>query len=168
MSVLAIWVDGASNVHDKKLPGGWASVYVYNRMLMQVQYDGECPTTNQRMELMGALMGLKNLNLYDTLKNLEYNEINMYSDSAYLINCMNERWYVKWRFNNWKTGDFHDTVKGGQAVKNRDLWEELLSLVEELKSKHIYVRWVKVKGHKGLVFNEVADKLAVKGKKSVV
>lgn len=160
MAELQIWSDGASNVHSPKLPGGWSYVYVINNMQMDQGYAGEAPTTNQRMEIMGALKGLDRALTSDFIKENDIDSIQVVTDSAYLYRCMVEKWYVKWRFNQWKNLDNED-------VKNRDLWEDLIEVVNELTKKGIIVTWKKIRGHRGLLYNEVADKLAVKGKESV-
>lgn len=77
--------------------------------------------------------------------------IEIHSDSRYVTDCFNQRWYVSWRKNGWKTS------KGG-VVQNRDTWEELLSVLE---SRTANTKWVYVKGHAGNVGNEKADALAV-------
>lgn len=97
-------------------------------------------TTNQRMELLAVIEGLKALK--------RPCRVTVYSDSAYLINGLEQKWYVNWRKNGWKNSK-------GEAVKNRDLWEQLLTEVER---HQIYLQ--KVKGHSGHVYNERCDALA--------
>jgi len=72
----------------------------------------------------------------------------VYSDSAYVINCFRDRWYVRWRANGWKNAQ-------KKPVENRDLWETLLAEVESRD-----VTWHKVAGHTGVPLNERADRLA--------
>ena len=72
----------------------------------------------------------------------------VYSDSAYVINCFRDRWYVRWRANGWRNAQ-------KKPVENRDLWEALLA---EVESRH--VTWHKVAGHSGVPLNERADRLA--------
>lgn len=160
MNVLEVWTDGAIDVHSKLKPGGWSSVYVYNRMLMCTQWDGERDTTSQRMEMTGALMGLKAIldERHEELKGLQYEELRIVSDSAYLVNAFNQLWYVEWMYNGWKTSTTHEDVK------NQDLWRQLISYKSQIEEKGIKLVWKKVKGHSGLMYNELADKLAVKGK----
>ena len=164
MNILQIFTDGASNVHNEKQPGGWAFAYVYSGMLLYNEYEGEAPTTNQRMEMMGAIKGLENLDKISSFKDIEYNTVEVITDSAYVYRCMVEMWYVTWRFNNWLKVD--DTGKVVE-IKNRDLWERLIKISQELKEKHIIINWTKIRGHRGIVFNEVVDKLAKKAKISV-
>jgi ribonuclease HI len=73
----------------------------------------------------------------------------VYSDSAYVINCFREKWYVRWRDNGWRNAQ-------KKPVENRDLWEPLIALAERHQ-----VTWHKVAGHSGDVLNDRADRLAV-------
>ena len=70
-----------------------------------------------------------------------------YSDSAYLINCMNDGWHLKWQQNGWRNS-------AKKPVKNTDLWRELLRVAEP----HT-VKWIKVKGHSGVAANEPCHNL---------
>lgn len=91
------------------------------------------------MELRAAIEGLKYLE--------NPRRVRLFSDSAYVINGMNQQWYLKWEQNGWKNA----TKK---PVKNRKLWEELVGL-----SKYHAVEWRKVKGHSGIGANERCDAL---------
>lgn len=123
---------------DNPGPGGWAAV-VYDGS-NSIEFSGfESNTTNQRMELQAAIEGLRSVEHAD--------KIRLYSDSAYLINGMNERWYVKWEQDGWKNSK-------KKPVKNSDLWRELLDLM-----KHRNIEWNKVKGHSGVGANERCDLL---------
>ena len=102
---------------------------------------GERNTTNQRMELTACIKGLEEIQEKGA-------EVEVYSDSAYLVNCLQQKWYEKWRKNGWRN------AKRG-PVENRDLWEMLLNLVAKHKAS---VR--KVEGHSGIEMNERADALA--------
>lgn len=103
-------------------------------------------TTNNRMELLAVIRGLEALK--------EYCDITIYSDSKYVVNGINE-WLDGWIARNWKTA-------GKKPVKNRDLWEQLVSL----RTGHsITLKWVK--GHNGDPLNEEADLLATSAKGTV-
>jgi ribonuclease HI len=111
-------------------------------------YDGSGPveisgyetdTTNQKMELRAAIEGLGFLE--------QPSQVRLYSDSAYLINGMNQRWYLKWEQNGWK-------IANKKPVKNDDLWKELVEL-----SRFHTVTWMKVRGHAGIPANERCDAL---------
>jgi len=160
---LQIWSDGAINVHNEKRPGGWSSVYVYNKMLICTQWAGVAPTTSQRMELTGALEGLKAIveGRHPELQAIQYNIIEVVSDSAYLINCMTQMWWMEWMYNGWVGASTNE------PVKNVDLWKEIISAKIAIESLGKKIIWTKVKGHCGILYNGVADSLAVRGKKSV-
>ena len=98
-------------------------------------------TTNNRMELMAAIDALKLLK--------EDCIVDLYSDSKYLTDAINQSWLSSWQKNGWKKSD-------KKPVLNRDLWEELLLLINKHK-----VTFIWVKGHNGNPFNEVCDTMAV-------
>lgn len=132
-----LYTDGACSGNPG--PGGWAAILV--SAAKQKELSGsESPTTNQRMEIMAAVEGLRALQRPCA--------VTLFSDSAYLINCLKQRWYVKWRSNGWRNA-------AGAAVANRDLWEALL---EQMERHRMTVE--KVKGHAGHAFNERCDLLA--------
>lgn len=132
-----IYTDGACSGNPG--PGGWAAILNYKGKEKEMS-GGEKNTTNQRMELAAAYEALKSLK--------EACEVIVYSDSAYLINCFKQKWYVSWRKNGWRNSK-------GDPVQNRDLWEGLLAEVERHE-----VRFEKVKGHAGVDLNERCDVLA--------
>jgi len=137
-AIVTIYSDGACQGNPG--PGGWAAVIVDGTEEREVA-GGEPSTTNQRMELRGALEGLRAVT--------GRRRVALYSDSAYLINCFRDRWYVRWRENGWRNAQ-------KKPVDNRDLWEGLLAEAE----RHD-VAWNKVPGHAGVPLNERADRLAV-------
>jgi ribonuclease HI len=102
-------------------------------------YGVEKETTNQRMELRAAIEGLQHLQ--------DPTRVRLYSDSAYILNAMNEGWLARWEQNGWKTAK-------KKPVKNADLWRELLEL-----SRFHEVEWIKVAGHTGNPGNERAHAL---------
>ncbi len=117
-------------------PGGWAYAEEGNAS----RSGGEPRTTNQRMELTAVLRALEDLE----------GPIEIYSDSTYVVNCFNQKWYVGWMRKGWRNSK-------GDPVANRDLWEPLLDLY--LKSPTSYsFHWVK--GHSGVAGNELVDELA--------
>ena len=97
-------------------------------------------TTNNRMELMGAIAALEALKVPC--------EVELHSDSQYVVNAFNQHWVDGWQRKGWKTAN-------KQPVKNPDLWRRLLAAMEPHK-----VRWMWVKGHAGHERNERADELA--------
>ena len=104
-------------------------------------------TTNNIMEITAVLEALKLLK--------EECEVEVYSDSAYVVNAFNQGWIYNWQKNNWKTA-------GKDPVKNRELWEELY----ELTIKH-NVKFIKVKGHSDNEFNNRCDFLATSAIKTL-
>lgn len=132
-----VYTDGACSGNPG--PGGWGAILEYNGHVKELS-GGEARTTNQRMEIVAALEALKHLK--------EPCHVVVHSDSAYVINCFQQKWYINWRRNGWKNSK-------GDPVQNRDLWEALLSEVD----KH-QVEFRKVKGHAGVELNERCDQLA--------
>ena len=112
---------------------------------------GEKATTNNRMELIAVLTALEQIDLYGENSRI-------FSDSAYVVNCIKDKWYEKWLLNGWRTSD-------RSPVKNRDLWEQLLNKLQDLEHQGITVEFEKVKGHADNKFNNYADVLAVKKRK---
>jgi ribonuclease HI len=134
---VTIYTDGACSGNPG--PGGWAAIVIDGGVEREL-WGGELKTTNQRMELMAAVEGLRSL--------AAPRHVDLYSDSAYLVNCFRDRWYVRWRANGWLNAQ-------KKPVENRDIWQPLTALAEA----HA-VTWHKVAGHAGDVLNERADKLA--------
>lgn len=137
MQTVTIYTDGACSGNPG--PGGWAAVLTYEGKTKELS-GGEKNTTNQRMELQSALEALRCLK--------HPCQVVLCSDSAYLINCFRQKWYVSWRKNGWKNSK-------NEPVQNRDLWEALL----EQADKH-QISFEKVKGHAGVALNERCDELA--------
>lgn len=137
--VYEVYTDGAcaNNQGAGGQPGGWAAVFVGGSSLS----GGDPATTNNRMEMQAVIEALKHVPEQSTIK--------IYSDSAYVINCFQQKWIDNWERNGWMTSQ-------KKPVENQDLWKEMRSLQ---KSRN--VQWVKVKGHSGNPWNEKADQLAV-------
>ncbi len=142
-----IYTDGACKGNGSKTSGsygGWAYVILEDRKIVKQDSGGpDESTTNNKMELIAALEALKNFS-----KSKEKHKIILYSDSAYIVNCFNDKWYEKWQNNNWRGG-----TKG--EIQNRDLWEVLIDLHSKLD-----VTFSKVIGHSGDEFNEMVDSMA--------
>ncbi len=133
-----IYTDGACTGNPGK--GGYGAVLIYNNNEKRIS-KGFRKTTNNRMELMAAIDALKLLK--------EDCEVMLYSDSKYLTDAINQNWLSSWQKNGWKKSD-------KKPVLNRDLWEELLLLME----KHT-INFIWVKGHNGNPYNEICDTMAV-------
>jgi ribonuclease HI len=151
MNSVQLWSDGSCCTKTKV--GSYAFVLVNNEdELVDEGAYAEQNTTNNRMELTGVIEGLKQLRLFPNLP------IEVYSDSAYVVNCFLDKWYINWRRSNWISSS-------GKEVKNRDLWEELLSLVEDRGAP---VQWNHVKGHSGVHWNELCDALATQAREEAM
>jgi len=133
-----IYTDGACSGNPG--PGGWGAILMCSGREKELSGYEE-NTTNNRMELLAAIMALEKLK-YPC-------KVTLYSDSAYLINALTKGWLENWKRNGWKRG------KEKEEVKNTDLWQRL----DELCEVH-EVQWVKVKGHADNEFNNRCDKLA--------
>ena len=119
-------------------PGGYGTVLTYGDHRREL-WGGFRLTTNNRMELMGAIHGLEALTRPCT--------VTLVSDSEYLVNSVRKGWATGWRARGWK--------RAGKAVPNADLWERLLTLAD---THRVSVEWVQ--GHAGHVENERCDLLA--------
>lgn len=136
MKKVAIYTDGACSGNPG--PGGWGALLVYGKHEKTFS-GGELETTNNRMELMAAIVALESLKTAC--------EVDLYTDSQYVRQGMTE-WVAGWSARGWKTAD-------KKPVKNQDLWERLV----EASARH-KVRWHWVRGHDGHPENERADALA--------
>ncbi|MBR2177495.1 MAG: ribonuclease HI [Clostridia bacterium] len=138
MKTVELFTDGACSGNPG--PGGWGTILRYNGHEKELS-GGEAMTTNNRMELMAVIMGLKALK--------EPCRVIMTSDSQYVCNGITKGWAAKWQKNNWIKSD-------KTKAKNPELWEELLAL---LKKHDVEIVWVR--GHNGHPENERCDRLAV-------
>ncbi len=140
---VTIYTDGSAKGNPDG-PGGYGAVLLYedtkgtvHRRELSRGYE---KTTNNRMELMAAIAGLEALN--------RPCEVDLFSDSKYLVDAFNSGWIDSWQKKGWKKSD-------GKPVLNIDLWERLLSA-----AKPHCVNWIWVKGHSGNPENERCDRLA--------
>ena len=135
---VTIYTDGACSGNPG--PGGWAAILMAGGVKKALS-GGERDTTNNRMELMAVIEGLAALK--------RPCKVDIYSDSAYVVNAFSQNWIEKWVRNGWK-----NSAKA--EVANSDLWKRLI----ELTSIH-NVTFHKVKGHADNEFNNRCDELAV-------
>ena len=133
---VTIHTDGACSGNPG--PGGWGAILGFGDHEKELK-GGEAATTNNRMELMGAITALEALKMPCV--------VDLHTDSQYLRNGI-MTWIKKWKQNGWRTAD-------RKPVKNVDLWQRL----DEAIKRH-QVRWHWVKGHAGHTLNERADQLA--------
>lgn len=138
MKKVVIYTDGACSGNPGS--GGYCAILVY-KDVEKVISGYEADTTNNRMELLAVIMGLRALK--------EPCIVDVYSDSQYVVDAFNQKWIENWKLNGFKTSN-------KKAVKNVDLWQELLILIE----KH-EVNFIKVKGHADNEYNNRCDKIAV-------
>ncbi len=136
-----IYSDGACSGNPG--PGGWAAVVIFPEGRVLELGGGERSTTNNRMEMAGAIAALAAV--ADRPE-----PVKLFTDSGLLVNGI-KGWIHGWRHNGWKTSV-------GHPVANRDLWERLDSLAQERKGR---LTWVHVKGHAGQEINERCDAIAV-------
>lgn len=139
MKDVTIYTDGACKGNPGI--GGWGAWLTFGEHEKRL-CGGEQDTTNNRMELMGAIEGLKALK--------EPCSVTLYTDSSYVQKGITE-WLAGWKRKGWVTAS-------KQPVKNKDLWQAL----DEACQKH-QVTWKWVKGHAGIEGNEIADDLANQG-----
>ncbi len=137
MKKVQIYTDGACSGNPG--PGGWGAILMYNGIEKELMGNAK-ETTNNRMELFAALAALRALK--------EGCEVELYSDSTYLVDGFNKNWVNSWKKNNWKNA-------AKKEVKNQDLWKALLMELDRHQ-----VKFIKVKGHSDNEYNNRCDKLA--------
>ncbi len=136
MTKVEIYTDGACRGNPG--PGGWGAVLLYGAHERELS-GAEALTTNNRMELTGAIEALKALK--------RGCEVSLYTDSQYVRKGITE-WLPQWKRRDWRTAD-------NKPVKNVDLWQALEAEIERHR-----IEWHWVKGHAGVPGNERADELA--------
>ena len=125
--------------HGNPGPGGWGTILMYKGVEKEIS-GGMKHTTNNIMEITAVIEGLKML---------KYKcEVEIYSDSAYVVNAFNNKWIYGWIKNNWINSN-------KEPVKNKELWQELYNLTKEHE-----VKFIKVKGHSDNKYNNRCDELA--------
>ncbi len=138
MKKVEIYTDGACSGNPGQ--GGYGVVLIYNEHRKELS-GGYRLTTNNRMEMMAAIIGLETLTAHC--------DVILYTDSRYLVDAITKGWAKKWQANDWKRN-------AKEMAKNPDLWQRLLDLCE-----HHQVEFIWVKGHAGHAENEYCDRLAV-------
>ena len=138
-----IFSDGAAKGNPDG-PGGYGAILQYTdasgTLHEKELSEGFRKTTNNRMELMGVIAALECLRFPC--------EVDVYSDSKYVVSAFNEHWIDSWIRKGWKKAD-------GKPVLNVDLWTRLLEAARPHR-----IEWVWVKGHAGNPLNERCDELA--------
>ncbi|MCQ2472054.1 MAG: ribonuclease HI [Clostridia bacterium] len=138
MKQIEIFTDGACSGNPG--PGGWAAILRYKGKEKELS-GSEKETTNNRMELTAVIEALKALK--------EPCEVELFTDSKYVCDAINQRWVYSWQAKGWRKAD-------KKPALNVDLWEQLLPL---LKANKVKFNWLK--GHAGHPENERCDKMAV-------
>lgn len=134
---VTIYTDGACSGNPGA--GGWGAILMCDGKMKEFSgFDPE--TTNNKMELTAVIVALSKLKKPCT--------VDLYSDSAYVVNALNQGWLENWKNNGWRGSD-------KKPVKNIELWEQL----DELLKVHT-VNFIKVKGHADNEFNNRCDALA--------
>ena len=137
MEKVTIYTDGACSGNPG--PGGWGAILMYQGNKKEIS-GGKKNTTNNEMELTAVIEALKMLKFPC--------QVDLYSDSAYVVNAFLQNWIGNWVKNNWKTSS-------KEPVKNQELWKELYEL-----TKTHQVKFIKVKGHSDNEYNNRCDELA--------
>ena len=135
---VTIYTDGACLGNPG--PGGYGVVLLFGAHRRELS-GGFRRTTNNRMELLAVVVGLRSLK--------EACRATVYSDSQYVVNSIEKGWAARWRSNGWKRNRTEKAI-------NADLWEQLLELCEKHDVKMVWVR-----GHSGVKENERCDQLSV-------
>ena len=137
MKKVKIYTDGACSGNPG--PGGYGVVMIYGEHRKELS-GGDSQTTNNRMEIMGVIAGLEALK--------KPSEVDLYSDSRYVVDAIEKGWVTRWQQNNWKRN------KTEKAL-NIDLWGRLLPLLDKHNVEFVWVR-----GHASNVENNRCDELA--------
>lgn len=138
MKRVELYTDGSCSGNPG--PGGWGAILIYQGL--EKELSGGAPaTTNNRMELTGAIRGLAALK--------EPCQVELYTDSQYIASAINQHWLESWKKRGWKKAD-------RSPVLNQELWQQL----DEQLSRH-QVRFHWVKGHADNAYNNRCDALAV-------
>lgn len=138
MSSFKIYTDGSCLGNPGA--GGYAAIIIDENGQSEKICGGEPYTTNNRMELMAAIVALNKISSDDSVE--------LFTDSSYLRNAFTQNWLVNWKRRGWRLSD-------GKSVKNQDLWTTLDDLIS---NRDVKFNWVR--GHAGDKYNELCDKLA--------
>ena len=144
MDKVIIYTDGACSGNPG--PGGWGSILMMGENRKEIS-GGKKDTTNNVMELTAVIEALKLLK--------RPCKVDLYSDSAYVVNAFLQGWIYNWVKKGWKTS-------GKEPVKNKEIWQELYDLTKIHK-----VNFIKIKGHSDNKYNNRCDELARKAIKEL-
>jgi len=141
---IVMYTDGACSGNPG--PGGYAAVLMYGEKMKEIS-GFENDTTNNKMELTAVIKGLESIK--------EPCDVEIYSDSAYVVDSVEKGWLFGWVKKNWIKSD-------KKQVKNIELWNEMLKYL-----KIHNIKFIKVKGHSDNEYNNRCDKLAVEAYKNM-
>ncbi len=127
--IIYVYTDGACQGNQVESNSGGYAAFLKCGKYEKTISGGEKNTTNNIMEMKAVIEGLA------LIKDKSYRVV-VLSDSAYVVNCMNDKWYVKWQARNWM-------ITAGVPVKNKELWQRMLELVESFSD----ISFIKIKGH---------------------
>ena len=145
MSKLEIYTDGScKKLGSRSTFGGWSFIALRGGERIYEWAGSEYGTTNQRMELLAIRNALE----FARMNRLPNEQVVIYSDSAYAINCYQKEWYTLWLRNGWINAN-------GDDVKNRDLWQEIIPYFD-----NYWYSFIKVPGHSTNYWNNECDRLA--------
>ena len=151
MDRIKLYCDGAASNNGKEdAIGGWAFAIIKYDEVVCFSSGKVIGATNQMMELQAMVTGCAYIEAY----HLQDCLVDIYSDSAYIINCFNQNWWCNWEKNDWLNSK-------KEPVANKTLWELLIP-----SFKKVNYTFNKVKGHNGDKWNEYVDKLAVQARLS--
>ena len=143
--LIEIYTDGSSLGNPG--PGGWGTVIVINEKIEHELGGYHKDTTNNRMEMQAVIEALKYI--ISKENPAEKMEVIIHADSAYVLGGVTT-WVSNWEKNGWVTSN-------KKPVMNKELWQELISLVRVFNGN---LSWKKVKGHSGHIYNDRADEIA--------
>lgn len=147
MRQINVWTDGSCHNNGDRIGGwGFAMYEAGTRNKPVTKFGGEDKSTNNRMEMMAPIEALKIIPDIPA-------KVMIFSDSKYVVDGYH-KWLPGWKAKGWRNA-------AGEPVKNLELWERLVRLIEERKNLQVEFCWVK--GHAGIAMNELADELAAKG-----
>lgn len=140
---IEVYTDGSCNLNDPNRVGGYGVVSIYDGVINEHYGGGQRGTTHNRMELLAVIVSLERLPT-------KYFTILIQSDSQYVVNSINKGWVDDW-------------IKNNKPKLNMDLWNRFYKLYNDHgRDKFITIQWIK--GHSGNKYNDLADKLALKGR----
>lgn len=141
---IEVYTDGSLKKIGKETFGGWGFIVVKDGHKIYETGGNQPQTTNQRMELQA----MKEALAYASSIRRPSERIVIYSDSAYIINCYQQDWYINWQNNGWRTAN-------KTPVANQDLWAEIVPYFD-----NFWYSFKKVEGHSGNYWNEECDAIA--------